>query len=306
MLEIKKLSKQYGSFVALNQIDLTVEEGQIFGFVGPNGAGKTTTMRILATLMEPTSGEATIDGISVTQNPKEIRQRIGYMPDFFGVYDDLKVTEYLNFYGRTAGLSYKECEQSGKSLLELVRLSDKADVYVDTLSRGMKQRLCLARSLMNDPKLLILDEPASGMDPRARVEMKQILRELKDMKKTILISSHILPELAELCDVFGIIEHGEFRFTGTLDAITHKMHGGNVLRIQSNGKQEEIALFLQQYPGIANIDKQNEIVAGFEGDVTAIEKLLRDLVMQGHPITGFAVERENLEHVFLEVTNHED
>ena len=306
MLEIKKLTKRYGSFVALNQIDLSVDEGQIFGFVGPNGAGKTTTMRILATLLEPTSGDAQIDGISVTQDPRGIRQRIGYMPDFFGVYDDLKVTEYLHFYGRTAGLSHRECVQSGKSLLELVRLSDKADVYVDTLSRGMKQRLCLARSLMNDPKLLILDEPASGMDPRARVEMKQILRELKEMKKTILISSHILPELAELCDVFGIIERGEFRFNGTLDEITHKMHGGNRLRIQSNGRQEEIMVFLQQYPGISNIEKNEHISAGFSGDAASVEKLLRDLITQGYPIIGFAMERENLEQVFLEVTKHED
>lgn len=302
MLEIKNLYKQYGSFVALNHINLSVEEGQIFGFVGPNGAGKTTTMRILATLMRPTSGEAYIDGISVMDNPKMIRSIIGYMPDFFGVYDDLKVIEYLEFYGGITGLSHTECLKVSGELMELVRLSEKKDVYVDKLSRGMKQRLCLARSLMGNPKLLILDEPASGMDPRARIEMKQILKDLKDMQKTILISSHILPELAELCDTFGIIEHGEFKFIGNMDEMARKMHGGQLLRIRSNGRLEEIVVFLKQFPGIGAIEFDTDIRTRFDGKEELIERLLRELVQQGFPIIGFSMEDENLEHVFLEVT----
>lgn len=232
MLEIKQLYKRYGKFTALDHIDLTIEEGNIFGFVGPNGAGKTTTMRILATLMAPSGGDAWINGVSVTENPTEVRRQIGYMPDFFGVYDNLRVDEYLDFYSAAAGLSHQEGKRSSAELLELVYLSDKSDQYVDHLSRGMKQRLCLARSLIGNPKFLILDEPASGMDARARVEMKMILKTLKDMRKTIMISSHILPELAELCDTFGIIERGQFKFLGTLEEIGTKVHGGQLIVIE--------------------------------------------------------------------------
>lgn len=303
MLEIKQLHKKYGKFVALDHIDLTVDEGNIFGFVGPNGAGKTTTMRILATLMKPTSGEALINGISVTENPKQIRNLIGYMPDFFGVYDDLKVSEYLDFYGRAAGLTYKEGKHSSEELLELVYLSDKKDIYVDTLSRGMKQRLCLARSLIGNPKLLILDEPASGMDPRARIEMKMILKTLKEMQKTILISSHILPELAELCDVFGIIEHGKFKFTGTMDEISERLHGGRRIRIQCRDMAEELVLFLSELPSCSKVTREDNVVwTSFPDDEEEMQKLLYSLVEKKLPIISFSVEQENLENVFLEVT----
>lgn len=307
MLEIRQLYKRYGRFTALDHIDLYLEQGSIFGFVGPNGAGKTTTLRILATLMEPTGGEAWIDGISVIRHPRKIRGMIGYMPDFFGVYDDLRVSEYLDFYGSAAGISYRERLKTQDDLLELVYLSDKKDAYVDTLSRGMKQRLCLARSLIGNPKLLILDEPASGMDPRARVEMKSILKTLKDMNKTILISSHILPELAELCDIFGIIEHGRFRFTGTIEEISQKMHGGKILVIEINGSPDPLVTFLYQRPELHNIQvEENRIRAGFSGDETVAQGLLRDLVLQNFPLIGFGLEQENLENVFMEVTRSEE
>lgn len=306
MLEIKQLTKRYGRFTALDHIDLSLEEGSIFGFVGPNGAGKTTTMRILATLMPPSSGDATIAGVSVVEDPKKIRPMIGYMPDFFGVYDDLKVSEYLDFYGSAAGLDYKTRKQSAADLLALVYLEGKEDMYVDTLSRGMKQRLCLARSLIANPKLLILDEPASGMDPRARIEMKNILKALKDMNKTILISSHILPELAELCDSIGIIEHGTFLFTGSMEEIGIKMHGGRVLSIQAPGKGEELALYLQQQPEIGELNREgDEVSAAFSGDEAAAQRLLRALVLADFPILGFGIRQENLENVFLEVTRDE-
>lgn len=307
MLDIKQLTKRYGRFTALDHIDLRVEEGSIFGFVGPNGAGKTTTMRILAALMPPTSGDASIDGVSVVDNPRQIRRMIGYMPDFFGVYDDLKVSEYLDFYGSAAGLDYKDRKKSAADLLALVYLDGKEDVYVDTLSRGMKQRLCLARSLISNPRLLILDEPASGMDPRARIEMKNILRALKDMNKTILISSHILPELAELCDTIGIIEHGKFLFTGSLEEIGVKMHGGKMLSIVAPGKGEAAALFLREQPEIGELSREgDEITAAFTGDDEAAQRLLRAMVLADLPILGFGIRQENLENVFLEVTRDEE
>jgi len=303
MLEIKGLHKKYGKFVALDHIDLQVGQGQIFGFVGPNGAGKTTTMRILSTLMSPTSGDAFIDGVSVRKNPKEIRKKIGYMPDFFGVYDDLKVSEYLDFYGAAAGLTYKERQKNEKDLLELVYLTDKRDAYVDKLSRGMKQRLCLARTLIGNPKLLILDEPASGMDPRARIEMKDILKTLKEMKKTILISSHILPELAELCDIFGIMEFGKFKFVGDLAGIGAKMHGGKILGIKVLERADELVTCLHQVPILNNVQRnEDKIKASFTGADTDIPKLLQYLIAQGYPIMGYGIEQENLEKVFMEVT----
>ncbi|HML48062.1 MAG TPA: ABC transporter ATP-binding protein, partial [Clostridia bacterium] len=223
MLEIQGLTRRYGKFVALDHLDLTIEAGTLHGFVGPNGAGKTTTMRILATLLPASEGKAWIDGMEVSRQPRLVRKKVGYMPDFFGVYDGLKVTEYLDFYARCYGLRSQERNQMANQMLELVRLTDKREAYVDTLSRGMKQRLCLARSLMHNPSLLILDEPASGMDPRARAEMKSILRTLKDLGKTVLISSHILHELAELCDAISIIDRGKLLFSGDMDALSRRM-----------------------------------------------------------------------------------
>ena len=210
MLKIDSLTKNYGSFPALKGLSLEIPDGALHGFVGPNGAGKTTTMRILATLMKPTSGTAYVDGTDVVKDGQAARKLVGYMPDFFGVYDSLKCWEYLDFYARCYRIGASERKRMTRQLLELVQLEEKENEYVDALSRGMKQRLCLARSLIHDPKLLILDEPASGMDPRARAEMKGILRTLREMGKTVLISSHILPELAEMCDSLTILDHGSW------------------------------------------------------------------------------------------------
>ena len=229
MIEIIGLTKQYGKFTALDHLDLQIEEGTVFGFVGQNGAGKSTTFSILATLLAPTSGTAFVNGYNVVKDPKKVREQIGYMPDFFGVYDQLKAEEYLDFYGASYGISIDERKKLIPQLLELVNLSDKRDSYVDLLSRGMKQRLCLARSLIHDPEVLILDEPASGLDPRARVEMREILKELKHMGKTILISSHILPELAEMCDVIGIIDQGRLKAQGSVAKFKKSYKGQKVL-----------------------------------------------------------------------------
>ena len=223
MPEILELNKKYGKVTALDSLSMNITENSIFGFVGPNGAGKTTTMKIMAGLLKADSGGIYINGEDILKNPKSIRDKIGYMPDFFGVYDDLKVSEYMDFYAGTYYIPYAERGTLIDNLLEVVDLTDKKDTYVDSLSRGMKQRLCLARSLIHDPDLIILDEPASGLDPRARVEMKEILKELREMGKTIIVSSHILPELAEMCSEIGIIDHGKLVTQGTVNEIMNRI-----------------------------------------------------------------------------------
>jgi len=213
VVETQGLGKRYGSLTALKELTLTIEEGSIYGFIGPNGAGKTTTLKILATLLLPSRGTAKICGVDLREGPAKIRPLVGYMPDFFGVYDDMKVWEYMDFFGAAFKLPREKRLASMEGLLALVNLEDKRNDYVESLSRGMKQRLCLARALIHDPALLILDEPASGLDPRARVEMRELLKELKQMGKTIIVSSHILPELSELCTHIGIIERDDFPWT---------------------------------------------------------------------------------------------
>ena len=219
MVDIEELTKRYGKFVALDHMNLHIDKGEIFGFVGPNGAGKTTTMRIMCGLLKATSGKVTIDGVDALGRPADVKRKIGYVPDFFGVYDNLKVMEYMDFYGSMYGMSKREVENVADKYLELVALQDKKDEFVDSLSRGMKQRLCVARALIHDPELLVLDEPSSGLDPRSRHDMKNILRDLKEMGKTIVISSHILPELSEMCDALTIIDHGKLVFSGSVEAL---------------------------------------------------------------------------------------
>ncbi|GIO95210.1 ABC transporter [Paenibacillus lautus] len=303
MIEIRNLSKKYGTFHALKDISLHIEKGTVFGFVGPNGAGKSTTMSILATLMLPTSGVAKVGGFDVTQHPKEVRKRIGYMPDFFGVYDQLKSTEYLHFYGASYGIPRAEREQLIPQLLELVNLSDKADTYVDSLSRGMKQRLCLARCLVHDPDLLILDEPASGLDPRARIEMREILKELKLMGKTIIISSHILPELAEMVDEIGVIEHGEMVAQGKVTDIQSRLRVKKVIHIRTLEREEELAEKLRDEPFVSSVLTDNTGVhVHYGGDDAQQSALLRQVVSWEIPIVSFQEAQSNLEDVFLEIT----
>ncbi|MCI1774753.1 ABC transporter ATP-binding protein [Paenibacillus lautus] len=303
MIEIRNLSKRYGAFHALKDISLHIEKGTVFGFVGPNGAGKSTTMSILATLMLPTSGVAKVGGYDVTQHPKEVRKRIGYMPDFFGVYDQLKSTEYLHFYGASYGIPRAEREQLIPQLLELVNLSDKSDTYVDSLSRGMKQRLCLARCLVHDPEVLILDEPASGLDPRARIEMREILKELKLMGKTIIISSHILPELAEMVDEIGVIEHGEMVAQGKVADIQSRLRVKKVIHIRTLEREEELAEKLRDEPFVTSVLTDNTGVhVHYGGDDAQQSALLRQVVSWEIPIVSFQEAQSNLEDVFLEIT----
>jgi len=303
MIEIRNLSKRYGTFHALKDISLYIEKGTVFGFVGPNGAGKSTTMSILATLMLPTSGVAKVGGYDVTRHPKEVRKRIGYMPDFFGVYDQLKATEYLHFYGASYGIPRAEREQLIPQLLELVNLTDKEDTYVDSLSRGMKQRLCLARCLVHDPEVLILDEPASGLDPRARIEMREILKELKLMGKTIIISSHILPELAEMVDEIGVIEHGEMVAQGKVSDIQNRLRVKKVIHIRTLERGEELAEKLRDEPLVSSVLTDNTGVhVHYSGDDVQQSELLRKVISWEIPIVSFQEAQSNLEDVFLEIT----
>src|ERR1044071_8978507 len=232
MIQIHHLRKQYKDLVALHDLNLELNAGDIFGYIGPNGAGKTTTIKMLATLLTPTAGTAYVDGVDVVRNPEAVRAVLGYMPDFFGVYDDIKVWEYLDFFAAAYRIPRHKRPQIIDDVLTLTDLNVKKDAYVESLSRGMKQRLCLAKTLVHDPKVLLLDEPASGLDPRARIEIKELLKELKAMGKTIIISSHILPELADFCNKIGIIEKGQMIVAGDVGEIVKDVRERHVLEVK--------------------------------------------------------------------------
>ena len=304
MIKVEGLSKIYGKTEALKGVSFEIEQGSIFGFVGPNGAGKTTTLKILATLMVPTEGKAYIDGVDVTKYPKKVRSLMGYMPDFFGVYERIKVTEYLDFYASCYGISRGKRKSIIADLLELTDLSYKADAYVDSLSRGMKQRLCLARSLVHDPKVLLLDEPASGLDPRARVEMRELLRELKNMGKSIIISSHILPELAELCTEVGIIEGGELIAVGSVDDITAQLQQEKLIQVKVREKISEARAMIEENPWVVAVNETADGVlqVRFSGDGEEQQKLLRALVLAELPVLSFAESSNSLEDLFMQIT----
>lgn len=309
MIEIRGLTKKYGQFTALDDLNLTLDEGTVFGFVGANGAGKSTTFLIVSTLLQPTSGEVFINGVSVREKPAEIRKLIGYMPDFFGVYDQLKTDEYLDFYGASYGIPEEERRKLIPQLLELVNLSHKRDSYVDLLSRGMKQRLCLARCLIHDPKVLILDEPASGLDPRARVEMRDILKTLKGMGKTILISSHILPELAEMCDEIGVIDNGKLIAHGSVNEIQKKLQGEKTITVRLTAQTAEAVAFFEEQPFVSSIEKlegDDGVSFLYRGAETEQVEMLKRAMLSDLPIVSFMEHVTNLEDVFMEITKGAD
>ncbi len=303
MLEIKDLVKKYGKFTAVDHLTVSVEKGAICGFVGPNGAGKTTTMRIMAGLLSATSGNVRIDEVDVIQNPRALREKIGYMPDFFGVYDNLKVTEYMDFYAGAYGIAYKERKPIIDNLLEIVDLAHKKDSYVDSLSRGMKQRLCLARSLVHDPELLILDEPASGLDPRARIEVKEVLKQLKELGKTIMISSHILPELAEMCTEICIINQGKLAAQGSVQEIMQRLSHKRIIHVQPLGEKEALLRVLKEQPLVRIVSENTKDVAfDFTGTDEELANILKQLVLAEIPLLSFREKEGNLEEVFMQVT----
>jgi len=301
------LVKRYDGTLAVAGIDLSVDQGEIFGLVGPNGAGKTTTLRILATLLLPSAGTAEIAGMSVTRNPDEVRRVLGFMPDSFGVYDDMKVWEYLDFFARCYGIGPADRRRMIGDLLELVDLGGKRNDYVQTLSRGMQQRLCLAHALVHDPQVLLLDEPASGLDPRARVELRELLRELRNLGKTILISSHILPELEELCTSVAIVDRGQVLAQGRVSDIERRLRFGAVLRVRLLLDGDELEAARARFgedPDVASavLLDDGTIELGFRGDDAASVRLLAESVAAGMPIVSFARAASDLEELFLQVT----
>ena len=311
MLEIQNLTKRYGKFLALDNLNLHIEKGEIFGFVGPNGAGKTTTMRIVCGLLKATSGEVYVDGVDAITNPEDIKRKVGYVPDFFGVYDNLKVMEYMEFYGSMYGMDKADVDEIADGLLELVNLSDKKDAFVDTLSRGMKQRLCVARALIHNPDLLVLDEPNSGLDPRARFEMKEVLKNLGAMGKTIIISSHILPELAEMCSSIGIMERGKLIVSGKVDEIMQKTQGRQPIHMclampeyeDSEEERAAISTILKEHPNVGKVTyTEDEVIVAFDGDDVQMSAFLKNLLDKNMIVSGFYREKEDLESLFLKIT----
>jgi ABC-2 type transport system ATP-binding protein len=306
MIETRDLTKMYGDLYALNRLTLKLEKGDVYGFIGPNGAGKTTTMRILATLLNPTWGEASVCGFSIYNNAKEIRRHIGYMPDFFGVYDDMKVIEYLEFFAAAYRIKGPERRRRCEEVLELVELGYKRDALVTSLSRGMTQRLGLARVLLHQPDVLLLDEPASGLDPRARIEMRGLLKELQKMGKTILVSSHILPELADICNKIGIIERGQLLFDGDVESAIRQVRQRMVYLVQvANGMNSMAKEQLDAHHDILNVELKHE---GEVMRVTLNDKvddgsfLAEELIKKGFRVKMLKEEEVDLEDVFLSIT----
>lgn len=307
MIRVEKLTKSYGKTQALQGLDLSIGDGELHGFVGPNGAGKTTAMRILATLMKPDSGDAQVDEISIISQPECARRLVGYMPDFFGVYDNLKAWEYLDLYAGCVGMSVKDRRRRIDEMLMLTELESKREAYVDHLSRGMKQRLCLARAMMHDPKLLILDEPASGMDPRARAEMRSILKNISHMGKTVLISSHILPELADMCNHMTILDHGKAIFTGSMSELENRMNSESELTIRfERMPNESLRTEMLDVLKEKNIREEQNMwhIAIAQDDERDADILVRWIRM-GAAICDFHREKVTLEEVFMEVTEHD-
>ncbi len=314
IVQTVNLSQRFGDTVALDDLNLQIPAGAVYGFIGPNGAGKTTTMRILTTLLPPTVGDAFIAGHSVRKEPEAVRRMVGFMPDYFGVYETMRVWEYLDFFGHLYGIQQPRRTALIDELLELVDLTVKRESYVMNLSRGMKQRLSLARTMTHDPKLLILDEPASGLDPRARIELRELLRELRRMGKTIMISSHILTELAEMCTHIGIIEQGRLLASGDVATIMAELRPHKLLEIHVLAQASAAVELLNRYPGVASavIDDDEEalplgpdggtLLVNFTGDNQQLSALLAQLIASSIPIIHFAERRSDLEEVFLQVT----
>lgn len=305
MIKTQNLTKKYGEMYAIHDINLELEKGDLFGFIGPNGAGKTTTMRIIATLLTPTWGEAYVCGNSIYTQPEEIRRLVGYMPDFFGVYDDMTVIEYLEFFAAAYRIHGPARRKRCDEMLDIVDLDFKRDAYANTLSRGQTQRLGLARVLLHDPAVLLLDEPLSGLDPRARIEMRNLLRRLGQMGKTIIVSSHILPELADICNKVGIINRGEMNFNAPISDLMKLVRPQIILGIELWGKDrtEEACRFLEKHPLVTAAEQlQNGIEATLASEIEDYSAIASDLTTAGFRLKRFAEQEPNLEAAFMAFT----
>jgi ABC-2 type transport system ATP-binding protein len=303
MLQIRNLSKTYGKHKALDGLSMEIARGSLYGFVGPNGAGKTTTMKIIATLLGADSGIVMVDGVDALRYPAIVKHRIGYMPDFFGVYDNLTVREYMEFYASIYKLAGNVANRRIDELLDLVRLRDKASEMVDDLSRGMKQQLCLARTLIHNPQLLILDEPASGLEPRARIELQKILQSLSEQKVTILLSSHLLQELSEVCTHIGIIDSGKILVQGSVKDIMARQVSENPMFIRVIEGIETAISLLKGNPLVTNIASNEKVISfNFQADEAQEAKLLQSMIHRGVILSSFHRDEGNLEEVFLRLT----
>ena len=303
MIETRKLTKRYGNLIAANEIDLKLDEGDVFGFIGPNGSGKTTTMRMIATLLNPDYGEAYVCGKSIYTDPQEIRRLVGYMPDFFGVYDDMTVIEYLEFFASAYRINGSKRRKVCEEKLELVDMSFKRDAMVNQLSRGQTQRIGLARTLLHEPQVLLLDEPASGLDPRARIEIRGLLKRLGEMNKTIIVSSHILPELADVCTRVGMIEKGHLIVDGYVDEVMRKAREALMLQIRVKNDLEKAARLLEQCDEVRAVSIAKDMIeVTLKKDVLDYSELPTRLLQAGFKITLFREEDVNLETAFMELT----
>ncbi len=303
MITLTGFGKDYGDFTAVKSLDLHIAAGEMFGFIGPNGAGKSTTIRFLATLLRPTRGNGTVAGCDVIGDPVGVRRNVGYMPDNFGVYDGMRVWEFLDFFALAYRIGKTQRRQSISNLLELLDLMHKRDDFVSSLSRGMKQRLCLAKTLVHDPPVLILDEPSSGLDPRARVEMKALFKELRKMGKTILISSHILTELADCCSSIGIVERGQLLMQGSIDDVYRKIRRNRIVEIDFIGRSDAGLSILRSQASLRSLEvESNHAVAELETDDQGLADLLDTLVREGVRMRKFNDKDPTLEDVFMSVT----
>ncbi len=304
MIELRQLHRFFAATRAVNNVTFEVQRGQVFGYIGPNGAGKTTSMRILATLDLPTAGDAFVDGFSVVNDPDRVRGRLGFMPDYFTTYPNVDVREYLDFFARAYRLYGKERKQAIDKVMAFTGLDALAHKPIDGLSKGMKQRLCLGRSLIHDPPVMILDEPAAGLDPRARIELRTMIRALAEEGKAILISSHILTELAEMCDQVGIIERGQLVAVGSVDEIQGGLRGEtNLVEVRVLGGTDALAPWLEKRPAIGEIKTEGDLVRFvLAGDEDAEAQLLKEMIDAGFRVVAFGARRRTLEDVFMQIT----
>ena len=303
MIETRKLTKKYGNLIAVNEIDLNLKEGDVFGFIGPNGSGKTTTMRMIATLLNPDYGEAYVCGKSIYRHPQEIRRLVGYMPDFFGVYDDMTVIEYLEFFASAYRIPVHKRRAICEEKLELVDMTFKRDAFASQLSRGQTQRIGLARVLLHEPQVLLLDEPASGLDPRARIEIRNLLKQLGELNKTVIVSSHILPELADVCTRVGMIEKGNLIVDDYVHDVMKKAREALLLYVRVTEDSERAAGLMEQHDGVASVTMDEEtILVTLQKDVEDYSFLPSMLIDAGFHITLFREEDVNLETAFMELT----
>ena len=302
-IELRRLHRVFDQTHAVNDVSFEVYAGEVFGYIGPNGAGKTTSMRILSTLDEPTAGDALVDGFSVVDDPDRVRRRLGFMPDYFGTYQNVNVREYLDFFARAYGLAGRERLSAIDEVMEFTQLDTLAEKPIDGLSKGMKQRLCLGRTMIHNPSVLVLDEPAAGLDPRARIELRDMISQLAAAGKAILISSHILTELAEICDRVGIIEQGRLVAVGSVAEISAGVHVQSTVRVRVLQDAERLQSWLTARDDIAAVRMDGELaVFSFSGDRAAEATLLREMVEARFPVVEFGVKHKSLEDVFLQVT----